>query len=322
MQFTKRWFLIVLVVGLIILAAIIHIFHQPTTAVRIGYQRTLLYLPIFVADERGFFEEEGLKVKLERFNSANLMIQALLSRQIDVTGMSALNVLATVENEEPGQFKMFLFEVFTKKEHADHILVPVDSSVNDLSDLKGKRIGVHPGTTIKMYATMSLRQFLDTEKDVEFVELAPSLQVQAIASKQVDALFALEPVSAIAISKGYARDLGGFIAQHTIDPAYPGASVFSSDFIDEKKELAEKVQQAVYSAVDFIRENPGEAKKVLARYLGLEEEILPNLKLIGWVKTNEVDTSAIQQLLNIYAEHRIVDKIELPSNAYFKSSGE
>jgi len=312
--------LIVPIVVLVIIFAgwLTYLTLAPSQEVRIGYQRTLLYLPVFVADKKGFFEEEGLNVRLEKFDSANLMMQALLSRQIDATGMSALNVLATVEDEQPEEFKMFLFEVFTSTKHADHILVPLDSSVQTLADLKGKRIGVHPGTTIKMYAKIALSQFLRPDQDVKFVELSPALQVQALATRQVDALFALEPVSAIAISKGYAKDLGGFIAQYTLDPTYPGSSVFSTTFATKKPGQARRVQTAVYASLDFIREHPEESKSILAEYLNLDLDILPNLGLIGWAKVEEVDTSQVQKLLDIYAEEGVIENRVIPSAAYFR----
>lgn len=307
-----------IVISVVLAGLLVCVVLTPQRGLIIGYQRTLLYLPVFVAEEKGFFQEQGLSVQLKKFDSANLMMQALLSKQIQVTGMSALNVLATVQNEQPGLFRIFLFEVFTKKEHADHILVSPDSAIDSLSDLKGKRIGVHPGTTIKMYARMALGQFLNVDRDVELIELAPALQVQALATGQVDALFSLEPVSAIALSKGLARDLGGVIAQYTIDPAYPGASVFSEVFVKDKPDLAHRVQIAVYKAVDFIREHPEEAKRILADYLNLDPTILPHLKLIGWAKVEEVNVTHVQKLIDIYAEQKIIKSMKLPSAAYFQ----
>ena len=309
--------LVLLVIGL--LASILgYVILRQDGVVKIGYQRTLLYLPVFVAEKKGFFTEQGVRVQLKEFGSANLMMQALLSKQIHATGMSALNVLATVEQEEPGQFKMFLFEVFTQDQHADHVLVPVSSTVSSLKGLKGKRIGVHPGTTIRMYAKAALRKFMDPDDEVEFVELAPSLQVQALATSQVDAVFGLEPVAATALAKGIARDIGGFIAEHTIDPAYPGSSAFSASFVKECPDRARKVEIAIYQALDWIRSNPKSAKEVLAEYLNLAPEILPRLSLIGWAKVKEVDRSKVQDLLDIYERFGVLkEKVTLESS-YFR----
>jgi ABC-type nitrate/sulfonate/bicarbonate transport system substrate-binding protein len=45
------------------------------------------------------------------------------------------------------------------------------------------------------------KEGIDIDKDLTVVELAPGLQVQALASKQIDALLALEPMSTIALQK-------------------------------------------------------------------------------------------------------------------------
>jgi len=79
---------------------------------RIGYQQTILYLPLFVAKEQGYFKKHGVDVELVNFVSAPDMMQALLAGQINATGMSALDVIANVEQEKPGQLKMYLIEAF------------------------------------------------------------------------------------------------------------------------------------------------------------------------------------------------------------------
>jgi NitT/TauT family transport system substrate-binding protein len=314
----------VFVVGLVVLfvlAIAVFSFWPQDQNVKIGYQRTLLYLPLFVAEKEGLFEKEGVRVKLEEFGSANLMMQALLSGQIDATGMSALNVLATVEDQQPGQFKMFLFEVFSKDQHADHILVPSGSSVSSLADLKGKRIGVHPGTTIRMYARVALGRFMDSDKDVEFVELEPPLQIQAIAAGQVDAVFALEPVPATCLAKGIARDLGGFISEYTIDPTYAGSAVFSTSFVEEEPEHAQKVQRALYRALEIIRSDPDRARTILGQYLNLAPDVLGHLTMIGWAKVEEIDRPKVRDLLDLYQKHGVIESTISLEDSYFRAKG-
>ena len=81
---------------------------------------------------------------------------------------------------------------------------------------------------------------------------------------------------------------------------------------------ARKVQAAVYAALDFIRDHPEESKSILAECLNLDPDILQNLGLIGWAKVEEVDTSQVQKLLDIYAEQGVIESRIIPSAAYFR----
>lgn len=309
---------VIVIGGLIIIALIffLWIWHTPTKSeykVRIGYQQTILYLPLFVAKEQGYFKEHEVEAGLVNFVSAPDMMQALLAGQIDATGMSALDVIANVEQEKPGQLKMYLIEAFEPQDYSpDYILAKKGSGIKRLEDLKGKKLGLRPGITIEMYSKIILRKNgIDPEKEVELVKLADNLQAQALESGQIDALFTFDPTATTILD----REIGELV-EHAVlakylmekpTTIYPGSGVFSIDFVEKDPETARKVREAIYDAVDYITSKPKEAKRLLPIYTPIgSDRIAAKTSLIRWVKVKDVDKEKVQDLITLYFRNGVL----------------
>lgn len=304
---------------IILYVVLSYIQESEPASYKIGYQPTAFYLPLFVAVERGFFSELGIDVEPIRFQSANHMMQGLLTGEIVGTGISSLIVLATVEHEDPGHFKMYLFQEITQQNYPDMMLVRRDSPIKSLEELKGKRLGVFPGSTIRSYSKIILRNFMDPSREVEMIQLAPQLQVQALESGQIDALFTLEPLGTIAVEKGIAKILDkGLLARYIMEPLLAASAVFSVEFLTESPEDAKKIRDGMYKAVDYIRENPFDARNALPTYTPIDSTIAQKIRLVSWKKLSEVNKVDVDSLLNIYYEEGILsDKVTF-ENAYLR----
>lgn len=318
----KKRILIGALIALVILVGIFFYMKRTpekitVSTVKIGYQPTALYLPLFVALEKGYFEEHGLKVEPIKFGSANLMMQGLLSRQIDATGMSSLTVLATVEQQKSQQFKLYLFEALTKEHFPDYILVRRNSDIDSISQLKGKKIGVFPGSTIMTYTKIIFRNFMDPEKDIDIIQLEPKIQIQALEAGQIDALFTLEPLATIAIEKGIGKVLEEApLEKYIMDPLLAGSGIFSTEFVKRYPNITRRVRDAIYKGLDFIRENPLEAKNILPKYTPIDKEIASKIRLISWRKISEVDREAVQMLIDLYYNEGVIAKAINLDHAY------
>jgi len=295
--------------------------------VRIGYQQTILYLPLFVAKEQGYFKKHEIEIELANFVSAPDMMQALLAGQIDATGMSALDVIANVEQEKPGLLKMYLIEAFEPERDysPDYILAKTGSGIKRLEDLRGKKLGIRPGVTIEMYSRIILRKTgIEPEKEVRLIKLAENLQAQALEAGQIDALFTFDPLATIILDRRI-----GELVEHAVlsrylmeKPAsiYPGSGVFSTDFVRRDRETARKVRDAIYEAVDYITLNPQEAKRLLPKYTPIASHIAEKVSLIKWVKVKDIDKEKVQDLITLYNRNGVLKQSMDLRNAYLTES--
>jgi NitT/TauT family transport system substrate-binding protein len=290
---------------------------------RIGYQKTILYLPLFVAKENGYFKDEKVEVELIPFGGAPEMLQAMIAGQIDATGMSALDVLSNIEQENIGQFKMFLIEEFSSEKgySPDYILTKPNAGINNIKDLKDRKLGIRSGTTIEMYSKIILRKFdIDPEKNVQLIKLPEELQIQALESGQINALFTFDPTATIIIDRGIGKSLEHPVLSKYLmnEPTsiYPGSGVFSADFVKRDKETARRVRDAIYRAVDYIAAYPQESKRILPKYTPIASHIAEKVSLIKWVKVKDLDKEKVQDLIDMYYKNGLLKKCVDLRNTY------
>lgn len=298
MQFKRRH---VIVLALLVIAAAIIVVvwfkrtRTDTTTVRIGYLNITASLPLFIAEEKGFFVEEGVKYQSVPIATSNQLVDGIVANNLDAfIESSAVPVLA-VELQSPGRLKVFSVSAITKKAPFDSLLVKESSSIKTLADLSGKKIGVFPGST----ATTLLKKFL-TDKGVNtsgitFTPIPPQNQLTALQSESVDVLHAYEPTTAIALSRGGIRQLDGSVYAEMLDPNPQGVAVVSNKFLQEHSALALKVIRALERAMVFMRDHDAESRQIMAKKLGLDKAVADRSVFLYMLPHQEVEPAVLQK---------------------------
>ena len=218
--------------------------------VKIGYLGFVLALPTFVALEKGYFQEQGLKVTATLFESGTIITDALITGRVDVQTGSAVIASWLAEQNLPGTYKIFIMygnrEVLEDNTMA--LMVAKDSPLKGIMDLKGKRLGTFPGIASIALAKAVLRNSFDPNKEITLIEVPPGNIVQALAAGQIDAYFAPEPFGMIGEAKGVARRLiKSPLLLLNLKTPIPGAPFFfNSRFVKENPLVAKKVKAAYY----------------------------------------------------------------------------
>jgi NitT/TauT family transport system substrate-binding protein len=270
--------------------------------VKIGYLLRVMSLPTFVAREKGFFEQERLKVEMIPFDSGTAIIDALMAGRIDCIGSTGTPGFWSAAQTAPDRFKIFLLYGTTsmKEDNAFSLLVKKDSPLKGLKDLKGKKVGTYPGVTSVALARAVIRTQIDPAK-VIFTEIAPPNMIQALAAGQIDAFFTPEPSGMMAISQGVGRYLRESpLTLLKLRRGIPGAAfAFSAKFLQEKPDKAKKLKACLDKAVDYIRTNEHEARTYLVKYTGLPEPVALSIAFDEWIKLDEFDKQAGQEYFNL-----------------------
>lgn len=284
-----------------------------TTKVRIADLPVVQALPLYLAMEKGYFEEAGIEVEYVRLNSPNLIIDALLSKKVDMTSPSgALGITGIASLKKPGALKIYAASGGDKIIANDSILVGIDSEIQSISELKGKSLGILPGIQWRTVAKHILsKNNLVAGEDVTIVELAPALQAPALQSKQIDALLAIEPMPTIVKEKGIGKEIvHAPTAQYVADPFYGGAGVIRTEFVEKNPELAAKIMDILKKSIEEIRKNPDSAKQYLKGYTPLDENLIskaPVLLFKMYDELTEKDMRAIQDFYDIFSAHKVID---------------
>ncbi len=286
---------------------------EELTEIRIGYRTHVFYLPLFIAVENGYFVEQGLNVTIENFESTNTIVDSLLAGRLDAS-LSGVNlpILFSIEEKIPGQFKIFTVAPFEKDKQLSAILVKKDSNFTNILSLKNKRLGIFQGSTALLLTRLILVDYNLTTKDLEIIQISPSIQLQALESMSVDAIFVLEPLATIGVEKNIAKIIEKEpIANHIAELPFT-SSVTTTKFYDNNRDVVKKLITITNKAIDFIEQNPVESKKILAKYTNLDEGIAQKQDLPRYSKVNEINISAVQGLADLlYREGELKSQINI-----------
>ena len=148
--------------------------------------------PVLIAQEKGFFEKNGLKAEVIRINSEPTTYQALISGDIDATSGAPTGLVQSnlqgVSVVSLGSWDNLVSYTIMSKEKID-----------DLSQLRGKKVGINRlgGKSSLILRVMLEDAGLNTSKDVTLLQLGGSQErLAALLRGGIDAApvdFAFEP---------------------------------------------------------------------------------------------------------------------------------
>lgn len=294
--------------------------------VRIGYLPLSLNLPLYVADKKNYFREAGIDVEMVKFESPNQVGDALLNRQIDMTGPGwALGIAGIVEYKNPGKMKIYAISGDHDKYSGHSLILPVNSTITNFEQLKGKKLGILAGTI--QWRTIAreilAKNGLDMDYDVTIVELAPSVQVQALKSGQIDALLALEPVPTIAIGNKIAKlwiksPANKFIA----DPFWYGVGVLNAQFSEENPGTMKEAIDILEKATNEVNQNFDTNRIYFKGYTSLTNVLISKVPPIDFKVCNsfsDPDKGSVKKFFDIFSKYKVVvGKIDFDGMLYCK----
>src|SRR5437762_5026117 len=258
--------------------------------VRVGYIGLTCEAPIYVAYEKGFFREEGLEPELVKCNWANYK-DSLALGAYDITHHLVMYFLKPIEQ---GLDVRFLGGVHTG---CLRVQTGVDSPIQKIQDLKGKRIGVPGmGTPPFVFANRVLGTHgVDASKDITW-KVSPAGELGlALKKGEVDAVADAEPIGTLLIAQGIARNVEG-MDEATDEPyasEYCCEIIGNGKWIDANPVSAARATRAIPRGPKWVQENPKAAaqlavdKKYLASTVELNTVAISRLKYIPTVSDAE-----------------------------------
>jgi NitT/TauT family transport system substrate-binding protein len=171
-----------------------------------------IFAPLFVADAKGYFADEGLTVNLEKVKSGQDAIPLAASGKLDavLAGFSA-GMFSAIESglEVKVVGSMGVADGDTENPPSALIVskkLVDDGTVSSVADLKGLRIGAlgGEGATSASYVGMALQEAGLTINDVQFVQLSSPDIPTGIKTGGIDAAFVSAPFWGMAVADGTA----------------------------------------------------------------------------------------------------------------------
>lgn len=281
----------------------------------IGYWPIASGLPLYAGLERGIFKEAGLNVEGVKFQSAQQVAEAMITGRIHGSANgTASAVLALAEITSPGLFKIICSNPSNHKLVLDQFVVPIDSTIKSIAELKGKRVGSGPGIQNVTLTKLILEK--NGVTDARVVELPIGQHVPSLAAGQLDAVYTLEPTGTAGRLKGLTRVLeNGVISKYILGaadaPWFGGSASVTSTFLKEQPDLARRYVAAYARAVDFVRKNPTQVRQHLDGFTSIDPSLVNEVPLAGFTLYNEFtesDLGYFQKFFDVFTERKIFSR--------------
>ena len=237
------------------------------TKVRFGVGSAIAYNPVYVAKEKGMYEEEGLDVELTWLQAAPEVVQAIIGGSADGGVGGSFGLIAGVSKGAP----VITTAIYAYGGERIALAVRKDLGIKTLKDLYGKKVAFQSGAIgQQMFTELCTKEGLDISK-VDIVFLNNVDMPAAVGSKTVDAIVTWEPQPSLLESKGLVTILqrGGKYLKS------PGCVIFGTGFIKSNRDAVLRFTKAHFRASQFIRQNPKEASVINSKYVkGAVPEVL------------------------------------------------
>jgi NitT/TauT family transport system substrate-binding protein len=210
--------------------------------------------PIYIADRKGFFRDEGLDVKVVNFRSAADMVAPLGAGQIEAGAGSAsaglYNAVARgirikiVADKASSPAGYGATKILVRKDHID------SGRYRELKDLKGMKFAMNaPGVSNTSTLNTLLKSVGLKYSDVETVDMPLPDHVAALKNKSVDASASVEPGPALEAKNGDAvviKSDDEILPNHQI-----AVLLYAEDFAVKRPAAARQFMRAYIRAVRF-----------------------------------------------------------------------
>lgn len=224
----------------------------PAAAERITVGLTSLSpsaLPIFAAEQKGYFKEEGLDVSLPVFRSGTENSQAVLAGEVQIAFGSITEVLQLRKAQQDARFFWGISNIMPFKLYAR-------PEIKSVQELKGKRLAVSKFGAQSDYLTQfTLRRFgVEPMKEAAILQVGSTpARYAALKSGSVDATIMWFPQTLVAEKEGFRMLVD--LAEIIPDWGYLGYYALAR-VLGEQRDTVVKYIRAHQRGVRDVKENP------------------------------------------------------------------
>lgn len=254
-------------------------------------------LPIYIALDEGYFEDEGLDITLVPAANGATSINAVVSASTDLALVSYPSLIVAKSSGIP--VTIAALGVDGTEDYQAGIYTLEDSNIQSVEDIVGKRVAV---PSLNSVGDIFLSgEFLTNGLDpaaIEFVELPQGNMASALKSGDVDAAFVTEPTLSSA-----RQDID--IRLITYQEGPQGVFITSDSAFDTNPEVIQGFRDAIRRANEDIAKDPqAAAATYMPTHTDMSEETAKAMGLPRYV--SEWEASELQEQIDLMAELNII----------------
>lgn len=242
------------------LSLLLSSFAAHAAPLRIGVSETLLSLPLYVAEAKGFFQKRGVNVEFVNCVGGNRCVKNMLDGQTDMSTASELPVVfnSFLRND------FAILSSFVSVSNDLKVLARTDAKITEPGKLRDKTLGYVKGGASQYVLDLVLVYNGIDPDTVKLKAITPETALTALANKEVDALCIWEP-----FASRIELELGTDVQLVPIPKLYTETFnlIAMQSTIKARPQELERIVQALKDSTQFIQTHPEKAKALAAKRL-------------------------------------------------------
>lgn len=240
--------------------------YQELIPVRIAITKQPLSSLAIIAQEKGFFEKNGLDVDLQMYATGIESKNAVFYGDADI-GETVDFVLASLALGDVN-FKI-ITSVFDGQ--INYAVVKDDTDIYGTSDIAGKKIGIKKDSSAEYYTGRLLTFEGMSMDDIEIVDVHPPLAAEYLENGSIDVAVLWHPHD-LNLGKYYEGKVRTW-------PIHENQNLYwfafsTNHFVDKNPEIMTRYIHSLVLAEEYIKDYESESKKILANILEVDQEFL------------------------------------------------
>ncbi|MBG0812898.1 ABC transporter substrate-binding protein [Planomonospora sp. ID82291] len=266
--------------------------------------------PLFIAQERGFFKEEGLTIKTETIQAPQAVMPKILNGQIDAFLTSYVSLIS-ISDSGAAKLKM-LAESQQGAPGVNGVVVVKDSPIKDPKQLKGKTIAVNVVKALgEVTVSAQLKVHGISPTDVKFVPVPFADQLAQLKAGTIDAAWTTEPYISAA-----QKDLGANLLIDTLSGPTESLPLdgwaATDDWITKYPKTAAAFQRAIGKAQQIAASDRQALNKVIPTFTQIPADVAATMAM-GTFSTS-LNPTRVQRVADLLSEFSIIkNKVDAAS---------
>lgn len=221
----------------------------------------------------GKYKDADYDIQWKNFTSGAPLTNEMVAGKLDFGAMADFpGSLNGVAHEAAGHHSLFINVLSGSVQGSGNgIVVPRDSSVQSIADLKGKTVSVPFASTAHgMLLRAVAAQGWDPERDLTIIAQPPEVAGSALQAGKIDAHADFVPFAELFVSRGFARKI--FDGSQANAPTFHGALVEEA-FARQYPEIVVAYLRATVEANRLLAEQPEQYSELIEKVTGIDASV-------------------------------------------------
>ena len=246
------------------------------------------HAPAWVAIEEGYFAEIGFDVEYKFVASSTDRLMAVSSGSALFASLGEMAMITPMAMGNKNFYWVGSQDIAPGFEG-----VVAQEWIKSIADLKGKKVAVQAASSTDLTLHLLAKEYgLNSYRDINLINISYSEMYTAFANKNIDAAVVWEPtfsqLQELPGAHVLGKDTDTEIYRQFASMTSPDVLIINRRYADRNPDKAKAFIRAYFKGVEFVRDNPDEAARIIKKYVGQDlEQIAQGLKGFIWLDAQD-----------------------------------